>query len=96
MIWAWIVVAVVAVLTAFGIGYEKGLRAPTKEAVDQRPRCLCVHWYNEHKVGGGPCNVSDSASPRYDGHKCPCIGYLGPDPMASGMWHGDGLKPPVR
>lgn len=70
------------------------------------PRCLCGHWFNEHTAGGGAClhgsktQVEIQEYPSYSvletrksvSESCVCVGYIGPDPLISGFWQGEGLK----
>lgn len=84
-------------------------RAAAREKEEERkvslqPRCLCIHWFNEHEAGGGRCKYgSTTTTEDYGGTSysrlqskttttCPCVGYLGPDPVVSGLWHGETLK----
>lgn len=70
------------------------------------PRCLCSHWFNEHKAGGGECLYGSKTRTEIEEHPgysvlpirknisetCVCVGYIGPDPLVFGFWQGDGLK----
>lgn len=58
------------------------------------PRCLCNDWFNEHETGGGACRALAQDIRRKDlsygadlsRYRCPCTGYMGPDPALSGLW----------
>jgi hypothetical protein len=73
-----------------------------------RPTCVCGHLFNQHELYGKKClhteevHRTEEELTSYKRHAfkstttCSCIGYLGPDPMASGYWMGDGLKAPTK
>jgi len=42
------------------------------------PKCLCGHWYVVHH------DDDDNAACAHKG--CQCMRYMGPDPLASGLW----------
>lgn len=71
---------------------------------DLLPKCLCDHWFNEHKAVGKECLNSSTIQTRTHSlsysnqvessttQRCACVGYIGPDPVVSGLWQGEGLK----
>ena len=89
-------------LLAYREQRDKALVAAARNALRKDPKCLCDHWVNEHEVNGGKClavlcevNIAEFYSTverRQKPRKCSCIGYIGPDPLASGYWIGDGMK----
>lgn len=48
-----------------------------------KPICLCQHAFGSHK-NGNKCQVYIHVN--YEWKNCACTTYVGPDPIASGLW----------
>jgi hypothetical protein len=51
--------------------------------VPQKPICLCNHAFGSHE-DGNKCQVHIYLN--YEWKNCACTTYVGPDPIASGLW----------
>lgn len=49
----------------------------------KKPICLCSHAFGSHE-DGNKCQVY--AYMNYEWKNCACTTYVGPDPIASGLW----------
>lgn len=49
----------------------------------KKPICLCGHSFGSH-VDGNKCQVHMEVN--YEWKRCACTTYVGPDPIASGLW----------
>lgn len=77
------------------LGWVMGRRA-RRSATPETPKpiCLCTHSYGNHTGDGGKCrtarlvSIETAKSVKDQWADCPCQRYVGPDPIACGLWVG--------
>lgn len=87
--------AAIGFLSLF-VGYVLGRTyvngAAPKVAPLPRPVCMCTHNYGSHEEGRKcKADIFDHYNVNVRLGNCACRLYVGPDPLASGLWH-----PPVK
>lgn len=90
------VMSMLAGMLIFMWGWMLGrhYRSKAKPPVPE-PWCLCTHAFGTHDPGTGACRASLLVSvTQKNGREmderidCACQRYVGPDPIACGMWVG--------
>lgn len=89
-----VVVQTAGYVTMLLIGYLMGRmegRRARAAAAPPKPICMCKHNFGSHK-GGYECTVDHLDEYGSKLSSCACLLYVGPDPLASGLWHPPSAK----